>query len=256
MAGAQDVPALAAASLLAKKIACGVRFAGLDVRVAAHGNFGKTFHEASRAASMFCAAARMAGIEAVAVLTNARIPYQPFIGRGEALMALNSVFSRSADVWLGEHDDVCRLMATHVGLLDGKSRLGHGTGEIAQAFARNIEAQGSSMDAFLSRVDTVTAASRREVIAEHEGFLRLDLATIRSAFGKAHGRLVSEHEFPDAFGVILRKRPGAYARRGDVLASVRLDDALWPEISEFVSRGFQVAEAPDYAPGIEEVVRV
>ena len=38
-AGAQNVTALAVASILAKKIACGLNLAGLDVRVAPHGEF-------------------------------------------------------------------------------------------------------------------------------------------------------------------------------------------------------------------------
>lgn len=64
--GAQNVPELAAASLLAKKIACGVRFAGLDVRVAPHGNFGGTLSEAASSALKFCQAARIANIQALA----------------------------------------------------------------------------------------------------------------------------------------------------------------------------------------------
>ena len=44
--GAQEIPSLAVASILAKKIACGLTVAGLDVRVAPHGNFGPDFGSA------------------------------------------------------------------------------------------------------------------------------------------------------------------------------------------------------------------
>jgi pyrimidine-nucleoside phosphorylase len=68
--GAQNIPALAIASILSKKIACGVKFAGLDVRTATHGNFGSDFSEAGDAARAFCAAATAAG------LTPGRLPYR------------------------------------------------------------------------------------------------------------------------------------------------------------------------------------
>lgn len=123
-AGAQDVPALAVASILAKKIACGVKFAGLDVRVAPHGNFGGTFAEARESARLFCAVAREAGIRAVALLTDARMPYQPYIGRGEALLALKLVSDGRADHWLCEHAHRCRLMAAHTASLSGGGAAG------------------------------------------------------------------------------------------------------------------------------------
>jgi pyrimidine-nucleoside phosphorylase len=103
--GAQNIPALAIASILSKKIACGVKFAGLDVRTATHGNFGSDFSEAGDAARAFCAAATAAGLTPVAFLTDARAPYQPFFGRGESLMALRMIFEKRGDAWLAEHDD-------------------------------------------------------------------------------------------------------------------------------------------------------
>lgn len=81
--GAQDVPTLVASSLLSKKLAVGVRRAGLDIRVAAHGNFGKTWSDALDNARLFAAASRRLGVDAFPVLTNSRRlgPVQPLAPR-------------------------------------------------------------------------------------------------------------------------------------------------------------------------------
>ncbi len=173
--GAQNVPTLAIASLLAKKIACGVKFAGLDVRVAPHGNFGASFGEARQAARIFCAAARVAGIEAVASLTDARTPYQPYIGRGESLLALRLIFDGRADAWLTEHIDLCRLMAAQAASLWSASRQPDGF-DISKVFYENLEAQGSSKEAFFEKTNVLAAATRHELYASREGFLRVRIA--------------------------------------------------------------------------------
>lgn len=216
--GAQNIPALAVASILSKKIACDVKFAGLDVRTAPHGNFGSDFAEARDAARAFCAAAAAAGVTPVAFLTDARVPYQPFIGRGKSLIALRNIFEKRGDAWLTDHNDQCRLMAAHV------TALRHGAapeGEIADAFLDNIEAQGSSREAFHERVDLVEKMSRRDLSAERDGFIWLDMSELRAVFVDANSRGVDQSLFSDALGMILRTKPGTYVRRGDLLASIK-----------------------------------
>jgi pyrimidine-nucleoside phosphorylase len=254
-AGFQDVPALAAASLLAKKIACGVRYAGLDVRVAPHGNFGSNWGEAGRAARKFCDASRLSGIKAVAILTDARTPYQPFIGRGEALLALSRIFSQSAESWLAEHADRCRLMAEHVAALaSGKAQVDSGS-NIAPLFAANVEAQGGSMDAFATKAELVSKGHTIDLTAPTEGFFRVDLGRVRSIFVNANVAATPDEAFPDRLGLILLARPGAYVQRGHVLATVRADDAVWGIARNPLGQAFQIADLLDYAPGVEEIVR-
>jgi thymidine phosphorylase len=251
--GAQNVPALAVASILAKKIACGVKCAGLDVRVAPHGNFGSTFAAAREAARVFCEAARMAGINAVGLLTDARSPYQPFIGRGEGLLALKLIFDKRADGWLSEHDHLCRLMATHVASLSPLAS--PGSEDIKTWFEQNIDAQGSSLDAFETKVDFVARGHRRELVAKHDGFATYDLEALRSCFVEAHANAISNAQFPDELGVILKVRPGSYVARGYLLASVRASDSIWFQVSERLVDALKTAELPTYAPGMEEAVR-
>lgn len=253
---AQNIPALAAASLLAKKIACGIQYAGLDVRVAAHGNFGATFEAAGSAALNFCRAARIAGIEAIALLTDARLPYQPFVGRSEALAALKTVVSKQADPWLADHDAMCRSMAYHVAAMAGRGPASACTeGDIAQIFVRNIQAQGGSIEAFDAKVDATLRGHTRELNATRDGFFQLDLERMRAAFVKANEATDEREEFPDRLGVILLRRPGRYVRQGDVLATARADDPVWRDASALLAAAFQTDDLLDYAPGLEEIIR-
>ena len=87
--GAQAVGTLAIASLLSKKVASHISEVGLDVRVAPHGNFGSDWKTARKNAKQFCRVAKLLNIRAVCVLTDGTSPYQPFIGRGESLVALH-----------------------------------------------------------------------------------------------------------------------------------------------------------------------
>ena len=105
--GAQGVEPLVIASLLSKKLAAGVVSFGIDVRVAKHGNFGNDFDAARLSASRFCRIAQMLGLDAVCVLSEAGQPLQPYIGRGEALLALRNLFSGQASPWLQNHVDEC-----------------------------------------------------------------------------------------------------------------------------------------------------
>jgi thymidine phosphorylase len=252
--GSQDVPALAAASLLAKKIACGVRFAGLDVRVAPHGNFGKTFQEARQSAQLFCAAAAAAGIRAVAILTDARRPYQPYIGRGEALVALKAIFDGRAECLLAEHGDRCRLMAEHVASLAGQRRSGRAI-DLGGIFAQNLEAQGSSSAAFEQKVYAIGAEHRRGVLAEQSGFVCLDLAQLREIFVDFNAPPDSGQAFPDEFGIVLRADVGSYAEKGKVLATVRVPDSAWQTVRARLLVALRTRELPDFVPGVEGTIR-
>jgi thymidine phosphorylase len=251
--GAQNIPALAVASILAKKIACGVTFVGLDVRTASHGNFGSDFTEARDAARTFCAAAAVSGKLAVAILTDARFPFQPFVGRGESLLALRKLFEGRADPWLVEHDERCRLMAAHLTVLRGPTAVSGS--EIEEAFFENIEAQGSSKEAFDEKTDFIENVSRRDLLADRDGFVQIRMSELRDVFVEANSKGADQNIFPDGLGVILRTKPASYVRRGDLLASIRTEDAVWKILGERLTKCFSISDLLDYAPGVEETIR-
>jgi thymidine phosphorylase len=253
--GAQNVPALVTVSILAKKIACGVKFAGLDVRVGGHGNFGATFPAAAAAARQYCETAKLAGITGLAFLTDARFPYQPYIGRGESLWAMSNIFSGRAEPWLVEHDDACRAMAAHVSVMAGGIHLRTEAIPIGEHFERHIVAHGSSVDEFAAKVELVSKAERRELTAKREGFVRFDLEGIRTGLTRANSLAGSCGQFPDAAGLVLRAKPGSYVRAGDALASLRVGDRLWEEIGDILEKAIDATDIPNPAPAIGEVVR-
>lgn len=244
--GAQAVPALAAASLLAKKIAAGVMRVVLDVRVAAHGNFGRTVEDARAAARLFVDAAGIAGITATAVLSDASGPQQPWIGRGEALSALQDVVDGTAEGSLRVHAADCAALAATAAGRD------HGTapGKVAvlDALAQHLEAQGVSEREWRARADAVAAADRFEITVPADGYLKIDLAVVRD-------ELVAEQKvarpalgaaFPDPSGLILLAMPGDLVTAGRSVAAVRRDRGDARELAGRVAAAFAVAAV---APG-------
>jgi thymidine phosphorylase len=250
----QNIPALTAASLLAKKIAGGLNFVGLDVRVASHGNFGNHFDEARNSASLFCAAAAKGGIKAVAELTDGRQPYQPYLGRSEAILALEAVLQGSCGDWLAAHRGRCQEMAEHVVGLAGECAGLYDQCSLQSAFFSNIEAQGSSVDGFHEMARSVANAPRRELTASRDGYASTDLERTRSIFERVNVGKIQETRFPDELGIILRYMPTARLRRGDALASIRVSDVLWRRFGAELVECFKITELSEYVPKPEETI--
>lgn len=238
--GAQSLPTLAIASLLSKKLAMGVRHVGLDVRVAAHGNFGTSRDQAVSNARMFVRVAELLGIEAMCFLTDGSIPQQPYLGRGESLAALSRLLAGSASAWLQEHAAICEEWASSL----GRSGL-IPPAAIAGAFAANIVAQGASMAALEERAALVEAGHSRHVTAERDGMVSYDLGRLREAILNA--RAADEGlNFDDSAGLILLVEPGTIVRAGTSLVSVRCREEAWPVLQKTVAAAIRLAD-PDEA---------
>lgn len=239
--GAQARPELVIASLLAKKLAVGVRRAGFDVRVAPWGNFGAGPEEAARNARRLIDVFAAAGVTAGCMLTDARVPYQPHIGRGESLVALHRVLTSAADDELAGHAELCRLISLRTA---GRGSAGaadpRASAAARAAFALTLEAQGSSWERFEARVAEILDAPTAALHAKADGRLVVDLRAVRDAL-TARQRDGSE----DPCGVTLRARAGTWAARGDTLADVRGSDAaLIAELERAITTSAR-AEAAD-----------
>lgn len=121
-----------------------VRRVGLEVRVAPHGNFGPDITSARRGAARFCEVAQILGLDPVCIITDATRPFQPYVGRGEALVALRVVLDGGEDPWLADHLRDCAVMAAVVG--------GEAAGRISRVsfgnvVRANVEAQGATLEA-------------------------------------------------------------------------------------------------------------
>lgn len=249
---AVDIPELVIASLLSKKLAVGLTRAGLDVRVAPHGNFGSDWKTAKSNSERFIRVARSLGVDLVCFLSDATRPYQPFIGRGEALMAVSHVLEKSECSWLGGHAKVCFAMANSVVQGAVGWELAHS--QLRSAFEENLKGQGSDYDAFESAVGQVQNAPRVPLTATKDGFVRIDLGTLRSALVNVQNSCKTDDDpFPDPAGIILKKNTGDYCATGDVLASIRCEDEVteqfWSELNDAIC----VVSNPGQVGRFEEV---
>ena len=252
--GTQSIPELAIASLLSKKVAVGLQRAGLDVRVAPHGNFGGTWQEARRNARRLRNVAAIIGIDMVCFLTDARFPFQPFVGRGESLVALKEIFSGPKDPSLREHARLCFAMACATATYaDGDLR--SKMAEAEKHFYDNLLAQGSSQDAFDGYVDEVRNGHRFHFVARDHGFLCVRLDQLRDLIlrfqsaGAADGRA-----FPDGMGLVLRKNPGDVVRPGELIGTVRVAEAQWQSVERQLAEVFMISDTLECGPRFERVM--
>ncbi|MCW3835052.1 hypothetical protein ACFQ1E_01660 [Sphingomonas canadensis] len=246
--GAQAVPDLAIASLLSKKIAVGVKRVGLEVRVADHGNFGSDFAEARQASRKFCDVARILGMDAVCVLTDASRPFQPFVGRGEALLAFKLVLDGEENDWLAEHLDVCTTMVSTIGGAVEVDRRA-----MSSAAIRNIEAQGGSERRFREYANEIARRHGRPLIAEAAGYVRYDLGKLRNAVIQAQGASAG---YADDAGVILKVRAGDRVEPKEELLSVRCPEAARLTFEAALRSAIEIDATPTGSPAAMEFVHV
>jgi pyrimidine-nucleoside phosphorylase len=230
--GAQAEPALVIASLLSKKLALNLKTIGLDVRVANFGNFGTTWEVARSNAARFQRVAAIIGIRATCFLTDASFPYQPFIGRGESLVALDLVFREHCEGTLLEHISACWLMAQTIAEMpDAQPPSGKLLRDI---FDRNLAAQGARPEAFDERVAQTLGSPQIQICSNNDGFLKIDLDGLRNVLVKLQQRDQGASQFPDPAGVVLLKKVGERVIRGQAIARLRIR-ADSPEIGEIQS---------------------
>lgn len=216
--GAKDNPVLTIASLLCKKLAVAVERVTLDVRVGRHTNFGGTWDEARVNARQFIGVARILGISATCILTDATVPYQPFIGRGESLLALDRVFSGETSGELSNHLGLCAEMADLC--LDTSTALS--SEELGEVFRQHLQQQGASWSSFASKVREVESEPTATLRAGSDGYFSVDLDGIRRSIVTRQELAKSEGEaFPDPCGITFLIPCGTVVSEGDDLARVR-----------------------------------
>lgn len=254
-----SIPELAIASLLSKKKAAAVSLVGLDVRVAPHGNFGASLDIASEYSKRFCNVAHLLGIKAICFLSDASIPYQPFIGRGEALAAVYDIFNHTIDPWLCKHDDTCYVMAKRLVQLhsQGTSTLRPSTAVLSSVFKENLEIQGSSFDHFENYVNEIKQGHKLNYRAQESGFIHVDLELLRTLMVGIQNRFIAaERSFPDPCGIILKHPAGTYVHMDDVIATIRCGEDLSDEMLKGARSSIRVINEPIPGFHFSEVTHV
>lgn len=243
---------LVIASLLSKKIALNVKFVGLDVRVWEHGNFGRSIHEARENSRRFNRVAKLLGISSKCFLTDSRFPLQPFIGRGESLLALAQIFENVKTPSLTSHVSDCLSMA-----LSLNNRIEWPTVDrisLQKTFETNLVAQGASYNNFLLKIEELKNQPTIVLLAENEGHLNIDLQKIKTAILLNQGsNSASNDQFPDNCGCILLKNQGEYTKRGDPLVILRYRQTLGKKNIILFKELFSYKANPEKTIQIEEV---
>ena len=252
---AQAVPTLVTASILSKKIAVGVRYAGLDVRVAPHGNFGADWHEAAKNSQLFIDAARHLDIEAVPVLTNGIHPYQPYLGRRESLLALYEYFEGRANGWLEEHFSTCLTLALVCCPARHRAKAVAADRTVLRGhFDRNLSDQGADPRAFERIAVNARNSHVVDLFADHEGYCFFPMLELRDAMvGWQKERISSDDPFPDPVGLIFMKRPGTWVERGTLLATARIEVGIRDEVEQRLHALVCRPSPKPSAPGLEAI---
>ncbi len=241
-AGLMANPALAAASLLAKKLAVPGTHAAFDFRVGATGNIGPNAERAHAAAKFFLRVSERIGLRISITLTdNSTFPCSA-LGRLESLDLLWHILqARPPRTRLDErHVDTCIKIAARAYLLAipghsesaaaDRARDLLASGAIRAVFIRHLQTQGATVEG-LNEVMSARAAQRVwTVTADRGGYWAApDLALTKSVFKSAQSLLEREGGPSEAhrqLGVRLLVDAGESVARGQPVLEVRYPDQL------------------------------
>ena len=244
----QSVAELAVASLLSKKVALAVEGAGLEIRVGRHGNFGASFSEARGNARTYMAVAERVGVRPVCILTDASIPYQPYIGRSEALWALSKMFQGTAEGWLQAHYRQCALMADEI-----SGRMGSRVIErLWDVFAMNCNAQGGQAEIIFQIADRTSSQHIHVIVSPKSGYCRYDLANLRRLLVAAQSK-GGCGQYPDTAGVRLLIEPGQRVSKGEPIMSWRSCNADTESLETGLANCCSIEEFPVLPAPIEVI---
>jgi thymidine phosphorylase len=248
---ALNIPALVVASILAKKIAVGVKYVGLDIRVSEFGNFGRTWQEARENAQLFIEVAKLAGIEAKCFITPGAEPQQPYIGRGEALLALKKIFSGDMNHSLRKHLGHCFSMASSVSGNKNKEALSLTL--LYDAFAENVRIQNGSMESFNDIAEKIQQAHIYRIISPESGFLIIKLENIREAIVNIQ-QIAGAEIFADPCGIILMAMTNDYLSEGDIICTFRCSDTEKEQFEYDLTRSFEIRPRLIKTYDFEEII--
>jgi pyrimidine-nucleoside phosphorylase len=216
---ALNIPSLVIASLLSKKLAVGLKSLGLDVRVSEFGNFGATDDEAKENCLRFNKISSLLGINSKCFITNGNLPQQPFIGRGEALLAFKYFFFNIENAYLKKHISQCLSMA--LSLSPGRI-INFSYTDIKNCFFENIEIQGGKIKSFFEIIENVEANHIYTITSSKSGFLSIDLLKIRNTIVKIQNSY-NHIQFPDPCGIILKRMPSEFVQKGEIICTLRCE---------------------------------
>jgi thymidine phosphorylase len=217
LTGNLNIPELVCASILSKKLAFDVKHVGLDIRVWNYGNFGNTVESARKNSELFIEVSKLLGIQAECYLNDNNVLQQPFIGRGESLLALHKIFSNDMDQALDEHLQMCNRMVQS--LVNEYLISDISFGDLGFYFFENVKLQGGIVSRYHSLVEQIQEEHIHQIAAVETGYLNIDVMQLRNIINIIQGKY--DLRFADPCGVIFRKMNGEYVKNGDIICTFR-----------------------------------
>lgn len=221
----KDIPGLVIASLLAKKVAVGVKRICLDIRYSDYGNFGKSLYEAELLSQNFKDVANLLDIESTFYFSDNNRLLQPYIGRGEALLAISEMINGNKNLWLNKHIFDCKKITET--LTKKEVSCNQLNDIIKKNFIENIENQGGKIDSFINIAKTTKELHIYEYTASKKGKVRIDMDKMRDLIVNIQRNYITtDNEFPDPCGLIFYKNQNETVSSNDLVLTyrVKLDD--------------------------------
>lgn len=250
-------PELAAASLLAKKLAIPHTRAAFDFRIGPAGNIGKNLRESRMSRRLFERIAKNLHVKALVVLTENRTFPSSALGRLESLLLLWRVLSNTALLKV-DQDHVClcidisakACMLANSGLdpatVRAKLENSLRSGSAKRTFIAHLEAQGASQQAFEQLIEIRNQQKPIVVTSPGNGYwLPPDLNLTKEWLKREQLRFqnlvsVCTEDGSSQIGLQLHRARGEFVRKGDKVIEVRyptgigrldVPDWLWGRIS-------------------------
>ena len=222
---------LITASIMSKKIAAGSKNIVLDVKYGS-GAFMKTTEDAVKLAENMVKIGKGCGRNVTAVLTNMEVPLGSNIGN--ALEVKEAI-----DVLRGDQDDeltrVCVVLASEmtaqvkgIGAKEAEAlvRGGIKDGSALEKMKEWVAAQGADPLCITDTELLPSAPVAYPVLSDKDGYItKTDAHLIgNAAMILGAGRASKEDSIDPSAGIVLKKKPGDYVKKGDVLCHLHTSD--------------------------------
>lgn len=225
--GYKEIPSLVIASILSKKLAVNIERVCLDVRYSSFGNFGKTLQEAKDLSINFQEVAITLGINCAFYYSNNDVIMQPYIGRGESVLAISEIFQGTNNLWLMSHiRDCIKITGTLITDVINEDKML----EILQNnFCENIFAQGGTIEGFQSIAKRIKASHTHYFISPKHGRLFIDINKMRNMIVYFQHKYISKrNKYPDPCGIICFKNQNDVISFGEPILSYRAPECEIP----------------------------
>jgi len=257
-----DVIPLIASSIMSKKLASGADAIVLDVKVG-HGAFMKTEEEAIKLAELMVSIGRLAGKKMTAILTGMDEPLGHKIGNGlevyEAIETLQGNGPKDlvdVTVEIGAHLLCDAELETDFNRAKERLIEALNNGKAYQKFLELVKTQGGDVHA-LENPTSLISKKTVQVKAEQEGYIvdmnALDIG--KAAMRLGAGRETKEDDVLLDVGLDLHKKIGSYVKKGDVLATLYVQDKGIEEATSLVLKAITLGSKKVELPLIRKTIK-